>query len=109
MIPSLLLAPAAVGTPERFLEPIPIERVKLRPRVPRDARPGEHTGQVPPRLNPREETGRHANLDFAADATKGGREEPLYDGSDVYQTIEAIRGGRPSHPIDPIASTFGSS
>lgn len=90
MIPSLLLALAAAGTPERFLEPIPIERVKLSHEFFVARLQANTKVTIPHCLKSCEETGRIANFAIASGALKGERKGLLFDDSDVYKTIEAI-------------------
>lgn len=90
MIPSLLFALAAVGTPERFLEPIPIERVKLSHEFFVARLQANTKVTIPHCLEQGEKTGRLANFAIAAGAAKGERRGQLYDDSDVYKTLEAI-------------------
>ncbi|MCY2961697.1 MAG: glycoside hydrolase family 127 protein [Planctomycetota bacterium] len=90
MIASLFLALASVGAPERFLEPVPIERVKLSheffvKRLQQNTRV-----TIPHCLKECADTGRIANFAIAAGTAKGERKGLLFDDSDVYKTIEAI-------------------
>lgn len=90
MIPSILLALASVGAPERFLEPIPIERVKVTHEFFVNRLQANTRVTIPHCLKECADTGRIANFAIASGAQKGERKGLLFDDSDVYKTIEAI-------------------
>lgn len=92
MIASTLLALAAVaapGAPERFLEPIPIERVKLAHPFFVDRLQANTRVTIPACLKLCEESGRIANFENAK-AGQGERKGAPQDDADVYRTLEAI-------------------
>lgn len=90
MISAALLALLAVGTPQRFLEPIPIERVKVTHEFFVERLQANTRVTIPHCLTQCEETGRIANFAIAAGKEKGERKGLLFDDSDVYKTLEAI-------------------
>ncbi len=90
MIPAALLALAALGTPDRQLEPIPIEHVRVSHEFFVEQLQANTRVTIPHCLKSCAETGRIANFAIAAGSAKGERKGLLFDDSDVYKTIEAI-------------------
>lgn len=80
--------------PQRMLQPIPLERVKLAHRFFVERLRANHQTTIPHCLDQCEKTGSIANFSLAAAAEKGQRgEKPKGkpdDDSNVYMTLEAI-------------------
>lgn len=90
MISSLLLVLASVGAPERSLEPIPIERVKLGHEFFVTRLQANTRVTIPQCLAMCEQTGRLANFALAAGSAKGDHKGGPGADADVYRTLEAI-------------------
>lgn len=90
MIQIAFLALAAVGVPERFLEPIPIERVKVSHEFFVTRLQANTRVTIPHCLAQCESTGLLANFRIASGAEKGERKGTASDDANVYRTLEAI-------------------
>jgi len=90
MIQIAFLALAAVGAPERFLEPIPIERVKVSHEFFVTRLQANTRVTIPHCLERCESTGLVGNFRLASGAEKGERKGLSSDDANVYRTLEAI-------------------
>jgi len=90
MIQIAFLALASVGVPERFLEPIPIERVKVSHEFFVTRLQANTRVTIPLCLARCESTGLVANFRIASGAEKGERKGSASDDAAVYKTLEAI-------------------